>query len=98
MLEVGHGRLDDGRTTMRPEKKFLSHHQIPDSFVTKTLAKVTKKLSGEVAAIDIGRLSVDWEGFYRIRIGKKRIISPIDVDDQKIFVEVIDFRGSAYKR
>lgn len=39
----------------------------------------------------------DWDGFYRLRSGKIRIILSIDVDKQVIYVERIGFRGDVFK-
>jgi len=81
----------------RQAERFLSRNHLPDEFVSELLAKAVRRFSGEIVALDLKRLSSDWEGFFRIRSGKKRIIFSIDMHEQKIHVEIIDFRGSAYK-
>ncbi|MDP2651529.1 MAG: hypothetical protein Q8O94_00120 [bacterium] len=82
----------------RQAEKFLSHNHLPDSFLSDPLAKAILKFSGKSIAIDLKRLSAEWEGFYRIRIGKIRIIFSADVYECSLFVEVIDYRGGAYKK
>ncbi|MBI2612426.1 hypothetical protein HYW59_01250 [Candidatus Kaiserbacteria bacterium] len=62
-----------------------------------SVRKAVRKLSGENVAVNIKRLTGAWEGFYRIRIRKVRIIFSIDTQARTIFVDVIDFRGSAYR-
>ena len=81
----------------RQAEKFLSQNHLPDSFFLDPLAKAVLKFSGKTVAIDLRRLSAEWEGFYRIRIGKIRIIFSADMYERSIFVEVIDYRGGAYK-
>ena len=41
---------------------------------------------------------MNWQiDFHRIKVGKMRIIAEFNFDMQKIYIEVIDWRGSAYK-
>lgn len=47
--------------------------------------------------IDLKNLVGDWEGYYRLRKGKLRIIFKIDTSERILYVEKIDFRGSVYK-
>jgi mRNA interferase RelE/StbE len=39
----------------------------------------------------------DWEGFYRLRIGKNRIIFTVDIDSKDIEIYAIGARGDVYK-
>jgi len=39
----------------------------------------------------------EWKDFFRIRVGKIRIIFKIDFENKRIFVDRIDFRGDVYK-
>ena len=82
----------------RQAEKFLSHNHLPDEFLFEPLKKAIARFSGDAVAVDLKRLSGEWEGFYRIRVGKVRIIFSADVYEHNIFVEVIDYRGGAYKR
>jgi len=52
---------------------------------------------GETVAVDLRKTSGKWAGYYRVRVGKIRIIFSVDFDGQKILIEVIDNRGSAYR-
>ncbi|NIT55764.1 MAG: type II toxin-antitoxin system RelE/ParE family toxin [Aliifodinibius sp.] len=47
--------------------------------------------------LDIKKLSGDWTGYFRMRIGKLRIIFRIDKENEQLLVYEIDFRGDIYK-
>lgn len=53
--------------------------------------------SGQRINIDIKKLKGEWNGFYRIRKGKIRIIASFDFENRFVFIERIDWRGGAYK-
>jgi len=55
-------------------------------------------MKGESVNIDLKKLLGDWEGYYRIRVGKVRIIFEIDKENKKIFVERVDHGGDVYKQ
>lgn len=82
----------------RQAEKFLSNHHLSDDFITEPLTKAIARFSGEIIAIDLKRLSGEWEGFYRIRVGKARIIFSANMYERCLFVEVVDYRGGVYKR
>ncbi len=46
--------------------------------------------------LDIKKLKGNWQGFFRIRSGKCRIIFRADLDSQVVYVYDICFRGNAY--
>jgi mRNA interferase RelE/StbE len=48
--------------------------------------------------LDIKKMKGDWEGFYRLRIGKNRIIFSVDVDTKNIEIYAIGARGDVYKQ
>ncbi len=48
--------------------------------------------------LDIKKLSGEWSEFFRMRIGKIRIIFRIDRKADSILVYEIDFRGDVYKK
>jgi mRNA interferase RelE/StbE len=54
-------------------------------------------MKGENVNIDIMKLKGNWEGYYRLRKGKLRIIFEVNKNDKIIYVERIDFRGEVYK-
>ncbi|MDI6891222.1 MAG: hypothetical protein QMC83_09870 [Thermodesulfovibrionales bacterium] len=80
----------------RDAEKFIEKHNIRDK-VREELKKFLLKVKGENINLDIKKLSGEWEGYYRIRRGKIRIIFEPDKNRQLLFVEKIDFRGDVYK-
>jgi len=54
-------------------------------------------MKGEPVTVDVKKLKGDWQGFYRIRKGKLRIILKIDFDEHFIYVARVDHRGKVYK-
>lgn len=78
-------------------EKFLTQNRISRESIYELLSFSLKKFQGEKINIDIKKMKGEWEGFYRIRKGKIRIIAEFDFDDATIFIEVIDWRGGAYK-
>ncbi len=46
--------------------------------------------------MDIKKLSGDWVGFFRMRVGKMRVIFRIDKEKDELWVYEIDFRGDVY--
>jgi mRNA interferase RelE/StbE len=47
--------------------------------------------------LDVKKMKGDWEGFYRLRVGKNRVIFTLDSDSRDIEVYVIGARGDVYK-
>ncbi len=48
--------------------------------------------------LDIKKLDGKWSGFFRMRVGKIRVIFKINKDNQVLLIYEIDFRGSIYKK
>lgn len=48
--------------------------------------------------LDIKKMKGDWEGFYRLRVGKNRIIFTVEIESRDIEVYVIGSRGDVYKK
>ncbi|MEM8641150.1 MAG: hypothetical protein AAGG51_20395 [Cyanobacteria bacterium P01_G01_bin.54] len=48
--------------------------------------------------LNIKQMKGDWQSFYRIRIGKIRIIFKIDEQNDILMIYDICFRGSAYTK
>jgi len=65
--------------------------------VREELKNFLRKLRGEKINVDVKKLKGNWEGYYRLRKGKLRIIFEVNKDDKSIYVERIDFRGEVYK-
>lgn len=80
----------------RDAEKFLEKESIrPD--VRKELMKFLKRMKGERINVDVKKLKGTWEGYYRVRKGKLRIIFDVDYKGRSLFIEKIDFRGDVYK-
>ena len=80
----------------RDAEKFIVKHNIHDE-VKAELEKFLMMLKGENINLDIKKLSGEWEGYYRVRKGRLRIIFEPDKNQKLVFVEKIDFRGDVYK-
>lgn len=80
----------------RDAEKFIEKQNIRFE-VIEELKKFLMKMKGENVNIDIKKLSGEWEGYYRLRKGKLRIIFEINKSEKCLFVEKIDFRGDVYK-
>jgi mRNA interferase RelE/StbE len=76
--------------------KFLEVNKISQNEIIEIVKKALKKFRGEKINIDIAKLKGEWLGFHRIKIGKMRIIAEFNFDKKKVYIEVIDWRGSAY--
>lgn len=48
--------------------------------------------------LDIKKMKGDWEGYYRLPVGKNRIIFTVDIDSQDIEMYAIGARGDIYKQ
>lgn len=80
----------------RDAKKFIEKQNIHTE-VREELKKFLMKMKGENVNIDIKKLGGEWEGYYRLRKGKLRIIFEPNKTDKILFIERIDFRGDVYK-
>ncbi|MCL1465448.1 type II toxin-antitoxin system RelE family toxin [Argonema galeatum] len=47
--------------------------------------------------LDIKKMRGNWEVFYRLRIGKIRIVFIVDIDSAEIEIYTIGARGDVYK-
>jgi len=47
--------------------------------------------------MDIKKLSGEWSGFFRMRVGKIRVIFGIDNQKGELAIYEIDYRGDIYK-
>ena len=47
--------------------------------------------------LDIKKMRGDWEGFYRLRVGKMRVIFIVDFDSSELEVYTIGAREDVYK-
>ncbi len=75
---------------------FIETNNIPKEHIFAVIADAIKNFQGEVISIDIRKMKGQWEGFYRIRKGKWRIIAEFNFDTNFVFIEDIDWRGNIY--
>jgi len=78
-------------------EKFLAKNKLPKENIFEIIHKSIKKLQGEDVNVDIKKLKGEWQGFYRGRVGKIRLIAEFDFDNHLVFIENIDYRGGVYK-
>ena len=77
--------------------KFLNKNQhLKDDLISEA-KKLISKLNGETVNINFKKLSGIWDGYYRIRKGKIRIIVYLNYLKKVVYVDTIDFRGDVYK-
>ena len=77
--------------------KFLEQNNIKEDFVIDKIKFALRKFKGEDVNVDIKKLKGEWEGFYRIRSGKLRIITEFKFENYQAYIDKIDWRGNAYK-
>ena len=47
--------------------------------------------------LDIKKMKGNWKGYYRLRIGKNRVIFTVDFDSREVIIYAIGARGDIYK-
>ena len=77
--------------------KFLKQNNLEENFVIDEIKFALRKFRGEDININIKKLGGKWEGFYRIRSGRLRIIMEFQFRTNRVHVEEIDWRGNVYK-
>ena len=65
--------------------------------VREQIVRFLKRMKGEDVNVDVRKLKGAWEGYYRLRKGKLRLIFSVDYKGRSLFVEKIDFRGDVYR-
>ena len=75
---------------------FIAVNHIAKEDIFDIISDAIKNFQGEMVSIDIRKMKGEWEGFYRIRKGKWRIIAEFDFDSSAVFIEDIDWRGNIY--
>jgi len=76
-----------------------------EKFDKKTTSLIKRKIKNignwlddeAVLRVDIKELKGEWEGFYRLRVGRIRVLFSIDKRNSLIKVHDIGFRGNVYK-
>ena len=46
--------------------------------------------------LDIKKMKGDWRGYFRIRVGKIRVIFVVRLEAEKLYIYDVCFRGDAY--
>ena len=77
--------------------RFVRNNKIKDNEILSFINKFINYCKGSDENIDVKRIKGKWKGYYRIRIGKVRIILKIDFKEKIIFVDRMDYRGRVYK-
>ena len=77
--------------------KFLKKNNLKENFIIEEIKLVLRKLKGEDVNINVKKLKGEWKGFYRIRSGKIRIIAEFQFEQNRVYIEEIDWRGNIYK-
>ena len=77
--------------------KFLDQNNLKEDFIIDKIKLALEKFKGEDTNIDIKKLKGEWEGFYRIRFGKLRIIVEFQFEYYRAYIDKIDWRGNVYK-
>ncbi len=77
--------------------KFLKQNNLDETLVVEKLLLAFRKFRGEDINVDIKKLGGEWEGFYRIRSGRLRIIVEFQFEQNRAYIEEIDWRGNVYK-
>jgi len=80
----------------RDAEKFIDKQDVHIE-VREELKKFLVKIRGGDVNIDLKELVGDWEGYYRLRKGRLRIIFEVNKNEKVLFIEKIDFRGDVYK-
>lgn len=81
----------------RKSLDFLKRNNLEEGFIIEKIKLVLRRFKGENINIDVKKLSGEWDGFYRIRIGRLRIIVEFQFEHCRAYVEEIDWRGNVYK-
>ena len=81
----------------KKSKIFLDKNKVFTNKVSETLHKFVNFISGKKENIDVKKMKGDWDGYYRINIGKIRIIFSTDINNEVLYVERIGYRGDIYK-
>jgi mRNA interferase RelE/StbE len=78
-------------------EKFIDKNQITYKEILGVIKKALRYFAGEQININIGKLKGEWKGFYRIRMGRLRVIAEFNFEIAVVFIEEIDWRGNVYK-
>ncbi len=66
--------------------KFLARNSVSEEAITEKVAEAIRMFQGERVNIQIKKLGGQWEGFYRIRRGRVRIIVEFQFEDSIAYI------------
>ena len=75
---------------------FIDRNSISKEQIFYIIGEAIRNFQGEEVSVDIRKMKGQWQGFYRIRKGKWRLIAEFDFDTNTVFIENIDWRGNIY--
>jgi len=81
----------------RQVDKFAKKENIKDDEILTLVKKVIDYSKGLDENIDVKKMKGKWKGYYRIKIGKIRMILGIDFKNKIAFIDKIDFIGDVYR-
>jgi len=67
--------------------KFLKTNKVSQSKIIEVIEKSPKRLQGEDVSINIAKLKGRWLGFYRIKVGKLRIIADLILTTKRFILK-----------
>ena len=79
-------KIDFSKDSLR----FLEQNNLKDGVIIDKVRLVLQKFKGEGVNVNIQKLSGKWEGFYRIRSGKLRIILEFQFENYRVYIEKVD--------
>ncbi|MEA5528043.1 type II toxin-antitoxin system RelE/ParE family toxin [Dolichospermum sp. UHCC 0684] len=82
--------------------KFLEKANLEDTEkiqekISQLLAFVEEQAIIPFTELDIKKMKGEWEGFYRLRIGKIRIVFTVNTQSGEVEIFTIGTRGDVYK-
>ena len=82
--------------------KFLEKANLEDvekiqEKISQLLAFVEEQAIIPFTELDIKKMKGEWEGFYRLRIGKIRIVFTVNTQSGEVEIFTIGTRGDVYK-
>jgi mRNA interferase RelE/StbE len=77
--------------------QFLRENNLGEDFILEKIGLALRRFRGEDVNVDIKKLKGEWQGFYRIRAGRIRILVEFQFDLQRAYIEAVDWRGRVYK-
>ena len=86
-------RIDFSTASLR----FLKKNNLEEYFIIDKIQLALRKFKGESININVKKLNGKWEGFYRIRSNRLRIIIEFKFEQNQAYIEEIDWRGNIYK-